>query len=155
MKEYRKHYPWLRNTKSYQAIAIITRYMDRYYIDPVIGIVLPGGLGDLVSAIASLPYIYFSVFKIKSITLTLAVVFNILRDILIGMIPFFVGDVFDVFSKSYHKNMQLIDGFIDGDERTIWKIRKNIAWIVIFTIIFFALIYVMFQLVIPAIRNLI
>lgn len=129
--------------------------MDRYYIDPVIGIVLPGGLGDLVSAIASLPYIYFSVFKIKSITLTLAVVFNILRDILIGMIPFFVGDVFDVFSKSYHKNMQLIDGFIDGDERTIWKIRKNIAWIVIFTIIFFALIYVMFQLVIPAIRNLI
>lgn len=129
--------------------------MDRYYIDPVIGIALPGGLGDLVSAIASLPYIYFSVFKIKSITLTLAVVFNILRDILIGMIPFFVGDVFDVFSKSYHKNMQLIDGFIDGDERTIWKIRKNIAWIVIFTIIFFALIYVMFQLVIPAIRNLI
>ena len=83
------------DNKAYQTMNGLTRYMDRYYLDALIGII--PGWGDAIALLSVVPFVYFSSRVIKSIPLTLAVLNNALRDVLMGMIPFFVGDVIDFF----------------------------------------------------------
>ena len=96
----------LMDNKAYQTMEGLTRYMDRYYLDALIG-VIPGW--------------------IKSLPLTLAVLNNALRDVLLGMIPFFVGDIIDIFHRANTQNMQMIQGFVDGDEAVIKQVNQR-AW---------------------------
>ena len=105
------------DNKAYQTMNGLTRYMDRYYLDALIGII--PGWGDAIALLSVVPFIYFSSRVIKSIPLTLAVLNNALRDVLMGMIPFFVGDVIDFFHRANIQNMQMIQGFVDGDETII------------------------------------
>ena len=78
----------LMDNKAYQTMNGLTRYMDRYYLDALIGII--PGWGDAIALLSVVPFVYFSSRVIKSIPLTLAVLNNALRDVLMGMIPFFV-----------------------------------------------------------------
>ena len=59
--------------------------------------------------------------------LTLAVINNALRDILLGLIPFFVGDIIDVFYRSNTRNMAMVRGFVEGDEAVIKRVNQR-AW---------------------------
>ena len=88
----------LMDNKAYQTMNGLTRYMDRYYLDALIGII--PGWGDAIALLCVVPFVYFSSRVIKSIPLTLAVLNNALRDVLMGMIPFFVGDVIDFFHRA-------------------------------------------------------
>ena len=97
--------------------------MDRFYLDAVIGLI--PGWGDAVALLCVVPFVYFSMCIIKSIPLTLAVLNNALRDVLLGMIPFFIGDVIDIFHRANMKNMAMIQGFIDGDEAIIKQVNRR------------------------------
>ena len=115
----------LMDSKAYQTMSNLTRYMDRYYLDALIGII--PGWGDAITFFCVVPFIYFSSRVIKSIPLTLAVLNNALRDVLMVMIPFFVGDIIDFFHRANIQNMQMIQGFVDGDETIIKQVNKK-AW---------------------------
>ena len=115
----------LMDNKVYQTMCGLTRYMDRYYLDALIGII--PGWGDAIVLLCVVPFVYFSSRVIKSIPLTLAVLNNALRDVLLGMIPFFVGDVIDIFHRANTKNMAMIQGFVDGDETIIKQVNQR-AW---------------------------
>ena len=99
--------------------------MDRYYLDALIGII--PGWGDAIALLCVVPFVYFSLCVLRSIPLTLAVLNNALRDMLMGMIPFFVGDVIDFFHRANIQNMQMIQGFVDGDEVVIRQVNRR-AW---------------------------
>ena len=94
-KEVRKQR--LLNSKSYRMMKKVALYMDQYYLDGVAGLV-PGGLGDMMASAFALVHVYFSLYKLRSVPLTLAVLNNAMRDVLMGMLPFFVGDVIDFFT---------------------------------------------------------
>ena len=113
----------LMDNKVYQSMQSLTRYMDRFYLDAVIGLI--PGWGDAVALLCVVPFVYFSMFIIKSIPLTLAVLNNALRDVLLGMIPFFIGDVIDIFHRANMKNMAMIQGFIDGDDAIIKQVNRR------------------------------
>ena len=93
----------LMDNKAYQTMQGLSRYMDRYYLDALIGVI--PGWGDAIALICVVPFVYFSLRVIKSIPLTLAVINNALRDILLGMIPFFVGDIIDIFHRRHHRHL--------------------------------------------------
>jgi len=115
----------LMGNKAYQTMERLTRYMDRYYLDALIGVI--PGWGDAIALICVVPFVYFSARVIKSIPLTLAVLNNALRDVLLGMIPFFIGDIIDIFHRANTQNMRMIQGFVDGDE-TVIKLVNRRAW---------------------------
>lgn len=131
---------------SYQILVKTAKYMDKYYLDPIIGFILPGGIGDTISSVAALPFIYYSLCIVKSIPLTLAVIYNILIDILIGTIPYFIGDILDVFKRSYIDNLRLITGYIEDDKEIINKVRKKAFVTVMFIAIICFLIYLVIKL---------
>ena len=115
----------LMENRVYQTMEGLTRYMDRYYLDALIGII--PGWGDAIALICVVPFVYFSSCVIRSVPLTLAVLNNALRDVLMGMIPFFVGDIIDIFHRANTQNMQMIQGFVDGDETVIRQVNQR-AW---------------------------
>ncbi len=131
----------LMDNKVYQTMNNITRYMDRYYLDALIGVI--PGWGDMITLFCVVPFIYFSTHVIKSIPLTLAIINNALRDILLGMIPFFIGDVIDVFHRANTKNMAMIQGFVDGNETVIKEVNRKAIQSAVVLIILLILIALM------------
>ena len=113
----------LMDNRAYQTMQGLTHYMDRYYLDALIGIV--PGWGDAIALASAVPFVYFSARVIRSVPLTLAVLNNALCDVLMGMIPFFVGDIIDFFHRANIQNMQMIQGFVDGDETMIRQVNQR------------------------------
>ncbi len=131
----------LMDNKIYQTMNDITRYMDRYYLDAIIGII--PGWGDVITLFCVVPFIYFSTRVIKSIPLTLAIINNALRDVLLGMVPFFIGDIIDVFHRANTKNMAMIQGFVDGNELVIKEVNRKAIQSAVILIILLLLIALM------------
>jgi len=130
----------LMENKAYQTMDNLTRYMDRYYLDALIGII--PGWGDAIALVSVVPFVYFSLSVIRSIPLTLAILNNALRDVLMGMIPFFVGDIIDIFHRANIQNMEMIQGFVNGDETIIKQVNQRAlqsALVLIFLLLLIAL----------------
>ena len=143
-KEYRKQA--VLNSTSYRIIDTTARFLDRYFIDPILGLIFPG-LADFITGLFVLPFVYYSLFILRSIPLTLAIIANTLKDVVIGMIPFFIGDILDVFKKSYIENLDLINGYINDDKKIISEINRKAILSVIVIIVLCIIIYYIFKFV--------
>lgn len=135
----------LLRSYSYRSAYTIKRWMDDYYLDGIIGLI--PGLGDSLTQLLSMPFIYISLFKVRSIPLTLAVLFNSLLDMLIGFIPV-IGNIADFFFKSFKKNHDLIVGFVEDDREVIREVNKRAVWMALGIAIVSYLIYLLVSLVI-------
>ena len=129
------------NTWSYKIMDRIAKIMDHYYLDPLLGLV-PGGWGDLISSIMVLPFVWFSLCVVKSVPLTLAVIYNAMLDAVKGLLPFFVGDVLDVFNHSYVRNMRLVQGFVYDDQDVVREVKRK-AWFFAAAIVLFIVLIVL------------
>ena len=136
----------LMDNRLYQTMEGLTRYMDRYYLDALVGII--PGWGDAIALLCVVPFVYFSSRVIKSVPLTLAVLNNALRDVLLGMIPFFVGDIIDLFHRANTRNMEMIQGFVDGDENVIKQVNQRALQSAIILVVLLLLIALMAWLLI-------
>lgn len=136
----------LKESRSFWLISTITKWADKYFLDALLGFV--PSVGDLVSSAFGLPFIYVSLVKVKSIPLTLAIIYNYLVDILLGSIPFFIGDVIDFFCKAHVKNLDLITRYAEGDKRTIRQVRSKALLTAILIILLSVIIYFVFSLLI-------
>ena len=130
----------LMATTSYRIMDKTAKYMDKYFLDPIIGLI-PGGVGDVLSSFLAIPFIYFALVQVKSIPLTLAVICNVLKDALLGSMPFFIGDIIDVFNRSYVANLRLITGYVNDDKKVIHEVNRKATWSAIFIVILCVLIY--------------
>lgn len=135
----------IEQSASYKSTKTIAKYMDKYCLDPILGFFLPG-LGDALTSVLALPFIYVSMFQIRSLPLTLAIIFNILRDVALELIPFWIGDVIDVFNRAYLQNSKLIVGFVEDDKEIIDEVNKKALWTGILIVIFCFIIYWLVEL---------
>ncbi|MBE6339609.1 MAG: DUF4112 domain-containing protein [Bacteroidales bacterium] len=135
----------LLETPIYRVCKRIAHVMDSCYLDPILGFVFPGS-GDTLLQILNIPCIYIAAIKLRSFPLTLAIVYNMLVDILIGLFSL-LGDIADVFNKSYNKNINLITGFIEGNDTAMLTMNRNSRIMVIIIIILILIIYVVRYLV--------
>ena len=140
----------LEKGKSYRLLQKIADIMDRYYLDAALGFAIPGGVGDAIAAVFSIGYVLFSTIGVRSFPLTLAIMNNTLRDVVLGMIPFYIGDIFDIFHRSNRQNMTLIRGFVEGDHEIIHTVNKKAGVSIIVFVLLCALLYLMIRLVIWA-----
>lgn len=137
----------IEESSSYRSVKTIAKWMDSYFLDPIIGFLLPAGTGDALTSIFVFPYIYVAAFQVKSLPLTLAVIFNVLKDVFLGMLPFWIGDIVDVFNRSYKQNARLIVGFVEDDKDVIEEVNRKAFWTGVMIIIFCVLIYLLVSLV--------
>jgi len=129
----------IENSSTYRTVKKISTYMDKYFLDGIIGF-FPG-VGDTITTFFSIPYFYLSIFKIKSLPLTLAITLNLLVDWMLGMIPYMIGNVADFFHRSFKKNMDLIIGFVEDDKEIIQKVNQKAAITAVLIVLVILIIY--------------
>ncbi|KGN83291.1 hypothetical protein HQ35_00550 [Porphyromonas cangingivalis] len=132
------------NSYSYKAAKVIQKAFDQYFLDPILGFFMPG-FGDILTSTLTLPFIYLALFEIKSIPLTLAIIYNALMDILKGLFPV-IGDIFDAFNKSYTKSFRLINGFVDDDDTIKREVNRKALKSLVMIILLLVVIYYVYQL---------
>lgn len=119
---YPAHTQRLELSRSFRLSRLLKRYLDDYYLDGVIGLIPVAG--DVFSQTFNLVFVYIAAFKIRSLPLTIMVVFNGLLDLLIGLIPF-LGTVLDFFHKSYKRNFELLEAYGRNDRTVIHRVRHQ------------------------------
>ena len=134
----------LEDSLSYRAVEGIKTILDDYYIEPLLGFLLPG-VGDWITAPFLLPYLYISLFKVRSIPLALAMVYNWLVDACISSIPF-LGDIIDFFYKGYRKNYELIVGYVEDDEEVVSEVKSKAFRTLIFIALLCVVLYYVVRL---------
>ena len=88
----------LENDWMYRTVKGISFLMDKCFMDAVLGFIVPG-VGDFLTIVLSFPFLFVALFKIRSIPLFLAMLYNIVLDCFIGLTPY-IGDVLDLFYRS-------------------------------------------------------
>ena len=134
----------LESSLSYRTCKRIKTIMDDCLVDAIIGFI-PGGIGDVISGPLLLPYIYVALFKVRSIPLTLSVIYNWLLDTCLGVIPL-IGNFIDIFYKGYRKSYQQIVGFVEDDRDIISEVNGNAIKLMIFILILCVIIYYLYRL---------
>lgn len=135
----------LKDSTLYRWMQHITLWLDQYYLDAIAGLV-PGGIGDAFSSLFSLVHVYFAAFRLRSLPLTLAILNNCLRDLFLGLLPFYVGNVIDFFHRANKQNMALIDGFINNDRDIIRAVKRKAVYSGIIVLTFVAAIILLVKL---------
>ena len=81
-------------------------WMDRRYLDPILGVVLPGA-GDVIGALIGLLGI-FAAFKLRAHPVVIArMLLNLTVDSVLGAIPV-AGMVVDFFYRANTRNLELL-----------------------------------------------
>jgi hypothetical protein len=81
-------------------------WLDDRYIDPLVGLVLPGA-GDLVMAIVGLYPVWVAIRRRMPGIVVARMLKNLTIDSVVGAVPI-VGDVFDFVYKAHRKNADLL-----------------------------------------------
>ncbi len=98
--------PPARHAKALARVERVAHWMDRRYLDPVIGFFLPG-VGDALGAVIGLYGVYLAR-KLGYPKVILArMMINLGLDSLVGAVPI-LGAVFDVFHKAHLRNLKLL-----------------------------------------------
>lgn len=129
----------IEQSLSYSLVKKISTIMDDYFLDPIIGFI--PGIGDIAPSILCIPFLNISIFKVRSLPLTLAIIYNILMDILIGAIPMYIGDIFDFIHKAHKKNRKLIIGFVEDDREVINEVNSKSGKMAVLIILVCIIIY--------------
>ncbi len=135
----------LQESDSYQLISFITTLSDKYFLDPIIG--LFPVVGDIITSVVGLPFIYVTLVKVRSFPLTLAVIYNYLIDMLLGCIPFFIGDFLDFVNRAHIKNMKLITHYVQDDKGTVNEVNSKALRTAFLIVILSIVIYYTIKLV--------
>ena len=88
-------------------VRTLARVMDGYFIDPLIGFVLPG-VGDVIGSLIGFYTVFVAVRRRVSPVIIARMILNLGLDALLGIIPI-VGDIFDLGFKANQKNVALLE----------------------------------------------
>ena len=135
----------LQESDSYQLIEFITTLCDKYFLDPIIGLIPV--VGDFLTILVGLPFIYVTLVKVRSFPLTLAVIYNYVVDMLLGCIPFFIGDFLDFVNRAHIKNMKLITHYVQDDKGTVSEVNSKALRTAFLIVILSIVIYYTIKLV--------
>lgn len=87
-------------------VRTLSRVLDKYMVDPLVGLVLPGA-GDLLGSVVGLYTVVIAVRRKLSPVVIARMLMNLALDALFGIVPF-IGDLFDLGFKANQRNVELL-----------------------------------------------
>jgi hypothetical protein len=89
-----------------EGVRTLTRALDHYLVDPVLGLLLPG-VGDLIGSLIGLYVVVIAVRRKVSPIVIARMLMNLAIDAGIGVVPV-IGDLADLAFKANEKNFALL-----------------------------------------------
>lgn len=121
----------------YKALMWSDKYIDRFGIDALIDLIPYAG--SFIGVLFMIPPLRIAIKKIKSLPLTLAVLYNYLMDALVGLVPF-VGPVLDFFFHANSRSAKLVVGYVEDDWELIKEVRRKAVYFAIAIVVLIGLI---------------
>ncbi|HEY5923634.1 MAG TPA: DUF4112 domain-containing protein [Kofleriaceae bacterium] len=87
-------------------VRFLARVLDRYLVDPLIGLVIPGG-GDVLGSLLGVYTVMIAARRKVSPVIIARMLMNLAADAVIGFVPF-IGDLFDIGFKANQRNVELL-----------------------------------------------
>ena len=143
----------LENDFDYKVVKGISVAFDGYFLDPIIGFLIPGA-GDVLTSICAIPFIWVAAARVRSIPLTLAVIYNTMIDVALGLIPFYIGDIIDTFNRSYKKNYRLIVGYVEDDQEIISEVNRKAIRTAVLIAILCVIIYYLVKILLSVMATI-
>ena len=130
----------------------IARWADNRYIDPVLGLVLPGA-GDLAGALLGLWAVTIALRRGVSKIVVARMLLNLGVDAAAGAVPI-LGDVWDFFFKAHARNLELLRARL-GEEQG--RRARPSDWLAVIgaAVLFVAALALPFVLLVLAVRAII
>ena len=89
-----------------ERVRLLTRVLDHYMVDPLLGLVLPG-VGDLIGSVIGLYVVVVAMRRKVSPVVIARMLLNLAVDAGVGFVPL-LGDVADLAFKANEKNFALL-----------------------------------------------
>jgi uncharacterized protein DUF4112 len=90
-----------------ERVRTFARVFDRYGLDAIIGLVLPG-IGDVIGSLLGLYIVGIALRRKVSTVVVVRMLINLGLDLLIGVVPV-VGDIADFAFRANEKNLALLE----------------------------------------------
>jgi hypothetical protein len=138
--------------RALEAAERIAHWMDRRFLDPLLGLVLPGA-GDLFGAGLGLYPVLLAWRRRAPKALLARMLLNLSVDMLGGAVPV-VGDIWDFFFRAHSRNLELLRARSQGGEvvSSRWDTLVIIGAVAVF-LLALAVPVVVLVLVISALRR--
>ncbi|MDX2090898.1 MAG: DUF4112 domain-containing protein [Kofleriaceae bacterium] len=105
--------------KELESVRKVSRVLDDYFVDPILGFVIPG-VGDLIGSSLGLYSVAYALRKKVSPVIITRMLMNLTVDTIVGVVPF-VGDLFDAGWKANKKNLALLSERSHHDHHATWR----------------------------------
>jgi hypothetical protein len=89
-----------------ERVRTLARVMDDYYLDPILGFLLPG-VGDLIGSLLGMYIVALAARRKMSPVVVARMLMNLAFDAVIGIVPV-IGDVADAKFKANDRNLVLL-----------------------------------------------
>lgn len=118
-------------TSELDGVRALTRVLDHYMLDPLLGLILPGA-GDLIGSLLGLYVVSMAIRRRVSPVIIARMLLNLALDAALGAIPL-IGDLFDVAFKANDKNLALLAERHDTGRATArdWLVVAGAALVLI------------------------
>lgn len=119
------------------------RLLDNYFLDPILGLVVPGA-GDLVGSMLGMYTVILAVRRRVSPVIIARMLMNLAVDAAIGVVPL-AGDLFDLGFKANTKNVALLAERTQAGGRASAKdwlavIGAGLAFLAVFALAIYAIV---------------
>lgn len=87
-------------------VRTLARVLDRFFLDPILGLMIPGG-GDVLGSLLGIYTVVIAARRKVSPVVIARMLMNLAADALVGFIPF-LGDLVDFGFKANQRNVELL-----------------------------------------------
>jgi hypothetical protein len=114
-------------------VRLLARVLDRYFVDPLIGLLIPGG-GDVLGSLLGTYTVMIAARRKVSPVIIARMLLNLAADAVLGFIPL-VGDIFDFGFKANIRNVELLSERVEHGGRAT---ARDWAFVVIAAVTYIA-----------------
>jgi hypothetical protein len=101
-----------RRDSELDRVRSLARVLDRFFVDPILGLLVPGG-GDILGSLLGVYTVVIAARRKVSPVVVARMLMNLAGDALLGFIPL-VGDVFDFGFKANQRNLDLLENRVEA-----------------------------------------
>jgi hypothetical protein len=124
--------------RALEAAETLARWLDQRFIDPLIGLLLPG-IGDLLGSALGLYPVFLAWQRRAPKALLARMLLNLAADAAGGAIPI-VGDIWDFLFRAHARNLKLLRARANGTAvRSHWSDTAVIAGAAVLLVAAFAI----------------
>lgn len=102
-----------------ERVRVLARVLDDYFVDPLLGLVLPGA-GDVIGSTIGIYTVVIAVRRKVSPVIIARMLMNLAIDAVVGFIPL-AGDLFDIGFKAKKRNLELLVTRVEHGGRATWR----------------------------------